>query len=284
MLIANPRSGRGDGDLDRALAVLREGGFEISVHRPEGRSEVAKTIRAAASGTGAIVIAGGDGTLNSAAGALVDVSCPFGILPCGTANDLARTLGVPTNLEAAAAVILRGRTRRIDVGSVNGFPFFNVASIGLSAKVAEFHRGPRKRFFGVLGYPLSWLDAYRANRPFRAEISCDRNTQSGRFILLAVGNGRHYGGGMTVSEDAEIDDGILHVYAVKPVGPLGLLNMLPALKFGRLHRKEPAMTFQGKRVRIVTDGSKPLNVDGDLLTSTPARFDLLPLAVEVFVP
>ncbi len=226
-VVANPKSGNSNLALDAALTRLQRAGT-ATIERPEGPGGIARAVEAARAQGHDVVLAGGDGTVNAALGALRKADRPFGLLPMGTANDLARTLGIPTDLEAAADIIAAGHVRRIDMSTVNGHPFVNVASIGLAVEVALRHRGPRKRRLGVLNYPLVWWEAYRAMRPFRVRITCDQAVRDERCIMLAVGNGRHYGGGLTVHEDAWIDDGQLTLYFVKSAGSLQLMKMLPA--------------------------------------------------------
>lgn len=102
-----------------------------------------------------VILGGGDGTLNPSAAGLRDSGLPLGILPLGTANDLARTLGVPEDPERAAAVIADGRTTRLDLGYVNGRPFFNVASLGLSVDITRRLTKVMKRRWGRLAYPIA---------------------------------------------------------------------------------------------------------------------------------
>src|SRR5690606_632280 len=124
----------------------------------------------------------------------------------------------------AAGVIVDGGVRRIDLGLINGEPFFNVASLGLSAEVVHEHESGhgRKRLLGVLNYPLSAWAAFRRHRPFRAELVIDGEVLRCRCTQIAVGNGRHYGGGMTIDEAAEIDYGLLRVYYLKPAALLSV--------------------------------------------------------------
>lgn len=282
-VVANPRSGNANTGLDAALTRLQRAGI-ATLERPEGPGAIARAVAAVAAQGHDVVIAGGDGTVNAALAALKDADRPFGLLPMGTANDLARTLGIPTDLEAAAAIIAAGHVRRIDMSTVNGHPFVNVASIGLAVEVALRHRGPRKRRLGVLNYPLVWWKAYRAMRPFRVRVTCDEMVRDERCIMLAVGNGRHYGGGLTVHEDARIDDGQLTLYFVKSAGSLQLMKMLPAFFVGTLYRQERAVSLCCQHVRVETRRPKQVDADGELVTDTPAEFEIFPGALRVFAP
>jgi hypothetical protein len=158
---------------------------------------------------------GGDGTLNACASALVETGLPLGILPLGTGNDLARTLAIPTALEAAADVIVAGRQMHIDVGEVNGVPFLNVASIGMSVQLAEELTADVKRRFGALGYLVAAMRTLRKARSFRASIASPAGQVHVRTLQIAVGNGRHYGAGMTVAAHARIDDQLLDLYSIE---------------------------------------------------------------------
>ena len=284
ILLANRSSGAGVTGLEEAVDYLREQGMTISPLVPDSPAQFPDLLRSKAHNADLIVIGGGDGTLNRCLPALLEQRRPLGILPMGTANDLARTLAIPANLHQAAQVIAKGYIRTIDVGMVNERPFFNVASIGFSAEVARFHRGDRKRRLRLLSYPLSWIDAYRTHRHFHATIACNEVRHDVKCTLVAVGNGRHYGGGMTICDDAEIDDGLLHVTYVKPTNLLGLARLLPSLRFGTLENHELADVWRARRIQVTTRKPRRINVDGELIGQTPASFSVRPAALDVFAP
>lgn len=282
LLLANKNSGQGGAGLEQAVGVFEEAGCGVTVVYTESIEDLRNRI--AEAGDSMVVLAGGDGSMNAAAPALLEAAQPFGIIPMGTANDLARTLGIPPDPAQAAAIILKGHRRRIDLGRVNGEPFFNVASLGLSSEVARQHGGEMKRRLGVFNYPLSLWRAYRDHRPFTAEMAFDGEILRCRCTQVAVGNGRHYGGGLTVSERAEIDDGWLRIYYLRPVGILGLLRLFPAIRLGRLHRARDTAIRRARRIDVRTKRPRAINVDGELLAETPARFDILAGALEVLTP
>lgn len=284
ILVVNRRSGTADQELEQALDRLRADGVQTALFQPDDPAEIGDIIRKEAETASMVVLGGGDGTLSGAAGALLEAGLPLGVLPMGTANDFARGLQIPADLDQAAEVILKGHIRAVDVGLVDERPFFNVACIGFGADVARFHRGERKQLLKLMSYPLSWIDAYRNHRPFRAEIVCDGVARRSRCSQLAVGSGRHYGGGLTIATEARVDDGWLRVYYLRPLGFWGWLRLIPSLRFGTVGRDERAELLSAKTIDISTRPSKVINVDGELAGQTPARFRILPQALSVFVP
>ena len=285
LLLVNAQARQGSQELSRAIDLLRNGGLDL-VDAPVGNpGHIPDVIHRHRGSIDLIILGGGDGTMNRSVEAVLQAGVPLGILPLGTANDLARTLGIPPGLDEACAVIAAGHTHRIDLGRVNGKHFFNVASMGMSVEIARCLTGEVKKRWGMLGYCVTALDRYRAMRSFSAEIVADGRFRRLRSIQLSVGNGRFYGGGMTVAEDAAIDDGQLDLYSLKPPGSLlRLLALLPAFRAGRHAGIEEVHTARARRIEVRTRRTMPINTDGELTTETPAVFEIVPKALSVFVP
>jgi YegS/Rv2252/BmrU family lipid kinase len=231
-----------------------------------------------------VVVGGGDGTMNAAALGLAETGLPLGVLPLGTANDLARTLGIPFNLDPAVDVIVAGRTRRIDLGLVNGKPFFNVASIGLSAELAQKLTSDIKRRYGRLGYALVALKVLSQARPFSATIASETETARVKTLQIAVGNGRYYGGGNAVEKDAAIDDAHLDLYSLELQQAWKLALMARSFRYGEHGAWQEVRAVKAQEFDIRTRRPKPVNADGEIVTSTPAHFSIRPGAVTVFAP
>jgi YegS/Rv2252/BmrU family lipid kinase len=285
LLVANENSRRGE-EVAHFVAALERDGVRLHREPFRERDQLAPLIRNYRSEVDAVILGGGDGTMNAAASALVESGLPLGILPLGTANDLARTLGIPTEGDGteAAKIILAGRTRTLDLGTVNEVPFFNVASLGLTVAVTRRLSGTLKRRLGPLAYPFAAaIAAFRSGR-FRATLRADGEETVVTTLQITVGNGRYYGGGMVVQEDARIDDGTLDVYSLEPKAKWRMLFMARAFRAGEHDKLDAVRTFRCRTITVTTRRPRDVSADGEIVTRTPAYFAVLPQAVRVFVP
>lgn len=231
-----------------------------------------------------VVIGGGDGTLNAAANGLVKHAKTLGLLPLGTANDLALSLGIPNTIPEACKVIADGFAQPIDLGWANGHHFFNVASIGLSVQITHALDPTAKRRFGKIAYLLATLKTLKKARPFNAIIeSGDANFQV-YSIQINIGNGRHFGGGLTIAEAASHWDGLLDVYSIEPERKWRMLSLFPALKRGSLDKTWGVRAFQGTEFKFKTKEPMAVNIDGEVRLSTPLHVRVVPKAISVFLP
>jgi YegS/Rv2252/BmrU family lipid kinase len=250
----------------------------------EGREALPQAILGNKDKIDCVVIAGGDGTLNAAAPGLLQSGLPLGIVPAGTANDLARTLGIPDDPIEALDVIARGEERRIDLGRVNDELFFNVASIGLSVALARAMSSQAKRRFGRLSYALAAMRVIARARPFSALIVSEGDVAPVKTLQVAVGNGRYYGGGNAVEKSAEIDDGHLDLYSLEVNHVWKLAWMAPSFRSGAHGAFKEVRAVRGRNFEIHTRRPRRVNADGEILTTTPAKFSVLPKAIRVFAP
>jgi diacylglycerol kinase (ATP) len=284
LMLVNPNARRGTEALETVISRLEQGGIDVVVERFETPDEVSADIARRRHEADLVIVCGGDGTVRSAARGVLETELPMGILPMGTANDLARTLAIPDDLLAAADIIVAGATRRIDLGEVNGEPFFNVASLGLSTDLARGLTPEAKRRWGKLGYALAAIKVLLAAPPFRAIITSRTGRVRVKTLQIAVGNGVHYGGGSVIHADATIEDGHLDLYSLelKNVWKFGL--MLGAFRRGEHGAWDEVRTGKSTEFDIRTRKPRPINTDGDIVTQTPAHFLIRASAVEVFAP
>ena len=284
LIMINRKARSAATSLDQAIALLGESGVTVREEALPSPDQVVDVIQRNADTIDCVIIGGGDGTLNAAAPALVETGLPLGILPLGTANDLARTLEIAPDPVAAARIIAAGSTRRLDLGEVNGKLFWNVASIGLSADLAKEITSETKKRWGKLGYGIAAIRLLARMRPFTAEITHDGVTERVKTVQVAVGNGRHYGGGMIVEASADLDDGLLHFYSLEIDHWWKLLALFPAFRLGTHGKWRDVRAFECTEVEIRTRKRRSINTDGELTECTPARFRVRPKAIKVYAP
>lgn len=283
LLIANDKSRRGS-EVAPFEAALIDRGLQIRREGCEDPGRLPDLIRERAAAVSAVLLGGGDGTMHLAAPALRDTALPFGILPLGTANDLARSLGIEPDPLKAADVIAGGHLREIDLGIVNDIPFFNVASIGLSAAVTQRLTGIVKRRFGPLAYPIVAATTIVRYSRFSAALQVDGEETLTTTMQITVGNGRFYGGGNLVEAAAQIDDGTLDVYSLEPRARWRLLLMARAFRAGEHHDLAEVRSIKCHTLRVTTKRPHDVSADGEIVCQTPAEFGILPRAVRVFAP
>lgn len=236
-----------------------------------------------------VVAVGGDGTVNEVATGLLGTEAVLGVVPCGTANDYARTFGLPTDPAEALAVALDGPARTVDAGQAAGHrAFFNIAGVGFDAEVqTSFDRqGRLVRAAGALGrYYLAILTTFARYRPTDATLVLDGTEhQAPRLLLAAVGVTRFYGSGMMVLPEADPSDGLLDVVWGQDVR-LGELGRLMGLIKTGAHLGHPKVrSGRAASVEVRPSGPAAFHLDGDVSGSAPVRFESLPGALRLAVP
>lgn len=284
LLLVNPRARLGQRDPAPAVAAIEKAGIKLV--QPARHLEVwdfPDYIRAEGARNDFVLVGGGDGTLSTCAKAIADIDRPMGILPLGTANDLARTLDIPASLALAGEIVARQRTRAVDLGLANGHPFFNVVTIGLAADLASTLDSLTKRRWGRLGYAIGALKVAIGARRFTAWIKTPAGVEKVRTYQIAVGNGRHYGGGVVVHSDATIHDGMLDLYSLELQTLWKLALMFPAFQRGEHGNWDDVRIDHAARFDISTRRPQPVNADGEVVTQTPVRIEILKKALRVFV-
>lgn len=235
-----------------------------------------------------VVVGGGDGTLSTAVSHLAHHGITLGVVPLGTANDLARTLQIPTDVSAACEAVVHGKLVDIDVGGMADNNFLNVASIGLSVSATRALTPRLKRRLGPLAYPVSSWRAYRMHEPFAAYLEFPDGDhdpiQVDGTLQVAIGNGRHYGGGNAVSPDAGIDDHSLDVYAIRGGTFLDDMSVARRFRDGSFVDHGNVTHLTTRRVRLNAEPEQPINLDGEVVASTPQLLEVHRNAMNVMVP
>ncbi|HET6652921.1 MAG TPA: lipid kinase [Nocardioides sp.] len=289
-VVVNTGSRRGAAAYDEVLARLASEGVPVrSAQAVSHGSELPAAVGLAVSdGHDLVIVGGGDGTIGCAAGLVAGTPATLGVLPLGTANDFARTLELPADVAGACAALAHGEVVDVDLGRVDGRTFLNVASVGLSVGVAEALTAGLKRRLGPLAYPVATLRAYRRHRPFSARLEFphgDHGTlELDDLMQVAVGNGRHYGGGNTVAPNAGIDDHTLDVYAIVRGRLREHVSIARLLRDGSFVHHDRVHHVTTQAVRVVTDEPLPVNLDGEVETATPSLIEVARNALHVVVP
>lgn len=276
--LVNPSAGRGTGKahLDRIRVLASKLGAGLCVSR-KVEDLAAQARRAVADGVERLLVAGGDGTLHHAIQGLAGTACALGVIPLGSGNDLAGTLGVPPDLDAAVHRALNGEIRRIDLARVGETWCVGYAGVGFDSEVTRFAnevkllRGPLIYFYSVIHTLVTFV-------PPRMRVVYDGGTFEGKVMFIVVNNLPRFGGGMRIAPDASIDDGLLDLVIVKEIPKSTLLSVFPKVYNGR-HVGHPAVQIhRTTRAEITIDRTMTMFGGGEPLRTVEAGE---PVAVEV---
>ncbi|GLY27723.1 lipid kinase [Kineosporia sp. NBRC 101731] len=290
VLIVNSASRRGQETFAQARDRLEELGVQLmAAHAVDDPSTLPQLVQETIdAGARTIVLGGGDGTVSSVAPQLCNTGVVLGLLPTGTANDLARTLGLPTDLMKACETVADGKAVDVDLGVVGDDRFLNVSSIGLAVGVTEMLNPKLKKRLGALAYPIAAAKAYRRFVPFSARLEFPDgdhpDLELDDLLQLAVANGRFYGGGAVVSPDAGIDDHLLDVYAIPRGTPRQRWQVARHFVSGAFTENDHVYHVTTQNVRVSTVPGQAVNVDGELSARTPVDFGIVRGGLRVIVP
>jgi YegS/Rv2252/BmrU family lipid kinase len=278
-LIANPVSGSGRARRIASLVIdlLGRRGLDFDLEFTAAPRHAAEIAARSCDHFDAIVAIGGDGTVHEIASSMLRCAKPLGVIPAGSGNDLIKSLHIPHTIEASVEVLLAGRTRTIDVGTINGRCFVNVVGIGFDAAVNHASHSIGRPASGVLRYLLALVRTLGSFDPVRLTVTIDGRTREEDLFLLTVGNGTTCGGGFKLTPHAVLDDGRLDVTMVRPISVPSLLWHLPKVFGGTIDRvpRYASMT-SARTIRVTSDIPVPVHVDGEMY-----REDTRVLEIEV---
>lgn len=289
-LIGNPRAGKGRAapHASAVEAILREAGADVRELTADSADEsLARARTAVAEGVDVVAVVGGDGMAHLGVNAVAGTDTALAIIACGTGNDIATSLGLPVHdVKASAQMVVHGCRRTIDAvrteSSGRTVWFVGVLCGGFDAVVNERANGwswPR----GPMRYNLAIARELPVFRPLTYQIDLDGQRWDTAAMLVAVGNGPQYGGGMRIAPEARYDDGLLDVVVVGPMSVLGLIRAFPTI-FKGTHVKHPAVTVRrARRVRLSTDRIIAY-ADGERVGPMPVELEAVPGAVTVLTP
>lgn len=284
--LLNPAAGRGRAAarLARLRVLASVAGAGLVVSR-SGADIAVQARRAVEDGVARLVVAGGDGTMHQAAQGLAGSDCALGVVPLGTGNDLAGTLGIPADLDAAAARALSGAVRRLDLARIGEQVSIGYAGVGFDSAVTRFANEEVKRLRGPLVYVYAVLHTLATFVPPLLHVEHDGGSFAGRAMFAVVANLPRFGGGMRIAPAALPDDGWLDLVIVREVSRLALLRVFPRVYRGT-HVGHPAVEIaRTRRAAITVDREMTLYGGGEPIAThaagQPFVVEVMPAALAV---
>jgi len=285
ILVVNAMSRKGEAAFDESREMLKAAGVElIEAHAVTDPEKMDATIKGAIAKAPMVIVGGGDGSLSSNVDHFVGQDTVFAVLPLGTANSFARTLGLPLDLEGAIDVIANGRRKRIDLGLIDKDYFANAAALGLSPMIADTVPHALKKYLGMVGY-LIWAARVAFKfRPFRLRVTLDDGRVVQSWATEArIANGTHHGG-VELVESQELDSGVIVIQAVTGKSLWGLAWSWFATLFKLRNREQTTTEWRGKKLRLEARPRQKISVDGEMAARTPVMVEVARGAIEVAAP
>ena len=285
-LLTNPTAGKGRGSRTAAIALprLREAGFAVQeLLGRDGDEALEMAHKAVADGAEILVVCGGDGLVHMAVQAVAGTETALGVVPAGTGNDVARYFAIPRNdPQAAADIVIGSRTRTVDLARVGATYFVTVLAAGFDSKVnerANHMTWPK----GQMRYNLATLAELRVFQPLPYTLVLDGEEQRFDAMLVAVGNGPSFGGGLRITEGAVLDDGLLDVVVIKPMSKRRLVASYPRLFTGTIRDIPEYEHHLAREVTVAAPGVVAY-ADGERVGSLPLTVEAVPASLRVLVP
>ncbi len=284
ILIVNAKSREGADAFDEAREKLTAAGVElIDAKAVKNPKKIGAAIRQAVKRAPMVIVGGGDGSLSSNIGHFMGNKAVFALLPLGTANSFARTMGIPLDLDGAIEVIAGGEPRSIDLGKIGDQHFLNAAAMGLAPQVAKTVPSGLKRKLGRMGY-LLWAGWSAASfNAFRLQVDDGRRVRRLWATEVRIANGRYHGG-VELIESADVESGRIVIQAVtgRSLARLGWSYFASMLKLAS--RGEPLREFRGPCFTLKSRPAMQVSIDGELGPETPFTVEAIPDAVTIAAP
>ncbi len=285
-LIINANSRRGRDAFEDAQKSLRAAGLEIEAHAVKDKDETNRLLkREIEAKSPFVIVGGGDGTLSQAAGKLVHSETAMAVLPLGTGNTFARSIGIPLGLNEACKTIASGWIEKIDIGRCNDQYFLNSVALGLSTEIAGALTKEVKKKLGLLSWFVVGVRVLATHRPLLLRVSSEEKTYSVRTHQLLVVNGRYVAGPIAAAPQASVQDRTFDVFVLGGAKKSSLYKTAWLWVRGR-HMSDPnARFFTTQKLTVQSlRRSVKANVDGEINDATPLELEILPGALRVVVP
>ena len=285
ILIVNAMSRRGADAFEEVRDKLRAAGIDLTeAHAITEPQEMDPAVKRAIKGAPMVIVGGGDGSLSSNVDHFVGTDTVFAVLPLGTANSFAKTLGIGDDLDAAIDTIANGCRRRIDLGVIDGDYFANAAALGLSPLIADTVPHNLKRYLGMVGYLLWAIRVAFKFRPFKLRVTLDDGTVVSSWATEArIANGTHHGG-VELVEDQELDSGEIVIQAVTGKSLWGLAWSWFATLFKLRQRKQTVTEWWGQKLYLEARPAQKISIDGEIAARTPVTVEVADACIDVAAP
>ncbi|HYH06671.1 MAG TPA: diacylglycerol kinase family protein [Thermoanaerobaculia bacterium] len=287
-VIYNPAAGRGRArkHVNQVEELLRAGGARVDC---EPSTNPADLVRIAAESSrdatyDRIVVCGGDGTLNLAVREFDLARGTLALIPAGSGDDFAKVMGIPRDVRRACEVVLNGRIREVDVALANDIRYLGVAGLGFDSEVADYANRNVKFLRGSAVYLYAIFRVLPRFTPRPVKLRTDNGTRDEHIMFAAVGNTRQYGGGIRITPDAVVDDGLLDLCLVHRTTRVQLLKTLPQAYTGAHVRSPFVETGRGREFHFASEQALAVYADGEPLTRTPVSFRLAAEKLRIVVP
>lgn len=283
--IVNARSRTGQRQFEEACAAMKDLPFPVDAHAVEDPDRLEATVeRALAKQPDLVILGGGDGTISGLVDLLVGKDVILGVMPLGTANSFARTLGLPLDVPGAVEVLRTGVPRRIDLGMIDDDYFANAATLGIAPKIAATVPHGLKKMLGRAGY-LAWAAyQYARFRPFKIRVDAgDGRPQTIKCVEVRIANGRFHGG-QELMETARVDSGEIVVECVRGHLKRRLLANWTANILRLPQRRDDVVEFHGKAIHLSSRKPLAISIDGEVLAHTPVTVKVAEDVIAVMAP
>lgn len=288
LIIINPAAGKGQSKNYIATIKARfesaDIDYQIKISNRVGNvTELA--LNGVKEGFNEIVAVGGDGTVIEALNGIVGTDTILGIIPAGTGNDFVRSIGIERDFISALNVVIEGKYELIDIGEVNDRFFLNVVSFGIDSDVVKTMEKIKNVVTGPAAYYVSSIKAISTYKAVKMSITIDGEEYIRKAYLVAIGNGKYFGGGMKITPDANVNSGDFEICIINNISRIGLMRLLTKANTGNHISENGVEVFKGKEItiRAIAD-HLAVNADGNLIGPAPAKISVFKNKLRVLSP
>jgi diacylglycerol kinase (ATP) len=284
LFIVNPAAGRRKSkDIVPIIErICKENNVPYKIKYTSGPNEATEIARNGANLKFERIIAvGGDGTLNEVVNGIAGTEKALGIIPAGSGNDFIRSLGDLENIEEIIYQNIFGEVKAIDLAKCNGRYFINVGSVGFDAEVAMKAKNTKKLLTGKAAYLAAAINTLITFEGMKVKVEIDDKIIEENTLLIAIANGKYYGGGILPAPEANIEDGYFDICFVEHVPKFKILYLLPKYIKGQHHSIKEVRFYKSRKIKLTSEKKIYVNLDGEIFEDNEAEFEIIPKGINV---